>query len=463
MAEQSEQSSSKKKRCVLNSQSREIVLSVYKFMQAEKDNGVKLLSQVQTRVAEATGISAKSIYRISKESPNSRGRLVTPNKVRPKGKGPKSNLDDFDLTVVRRSINEFHLTEKQRPTMTQLASHLKRAIGYKGSVTTLLRITRKLGFRWKKSTNNRKVLCEKWEIRQLRIRYLRKLQQYRNEGRAVFFMDETYVHSSHTQSKGWTDNTNSGLKTPISKGNRLIVVHAGNENGFVNGALVTFQSGRKSGDYHDDMNFVNYEKWLKTKLIPNLPERSVLVIDNAPYHNVQVNRAPTFATKKAEMQKWLSERSISYTDSMLKPELYDLIKLNKPRFKMFRIDSILAEAGHSVLRLPPYHPDLNPIELIWSMLKGRVGKKNTTFVMKDVEKLVEQEASAISKEEWGRQCEHVRKVEEEYMKMEPFLDRASDEIIISTGDDSDSDNETESESYSTDEEAGFSGVEELGD
>jgi hypothetical protein len=41
-----------------------------------------------------------------------------------------------------------------------------------------------------------------------------------------------------------------------------------------------FKSGTKSGDHHHEMNFDNYEKRLNTKLIPNLPQNSVLLVDN---------------------------------------------------------------------------------------------------------------------------------------------------------------------------------------
>jgi hypothetical protein len=59
--------------------------------------------------------------------------------------------------------------------------------------------------------------------------------------------------------------------------------------------------------------------------------------------------------------------------------LYSLIKLRKSRFKTFKIDALLAEHGHSVLRLPPYHPDLNPIELLWESNKEYVARKNVSF------------------------------------------------------------------------------------
>jgi hypothetical protein len=39
--------------------------------------------------------------------------------------------------------------------------------------------------------------------------------------------------------------------------------------------------------------------------------------------------------------------------------LYQLIKRNKPVHHTYKIDSILAEHDHTVLRLPPYYPELN--------------------------------------------------------------------------------------------------------
>jgi len=41
------------------------------------------------------------------------------------------------------------------------------------------------------------------------------------------------------------------------------------------------------------MNHANYKKCLQEKLIQNLESKSVIVVDNAPYHNVERNRHPT--------------------------------------------------------------------------------------------------------------------------------------------------------------------------
>ncbi|XP_050503470.1 uncharacterized protein LOC126882545 [Diabrotica virgifera virgifera] len=165
-------------------------------------------------------------------------------------------------------------------------------------------------------------------------------------------MDETYVHSSHTYQKSWSDSSNKGIQKPVSKGQMLVIVHAGGESGFVKNAYLRYKPTIKTGDYHDAMNYDNYKKWLQDKLIPNLPPNSVLVIVNARYHNVQTEKCPTMSSRKAEMQQWLTTRNISFTDDMLKFELYDIIKLHKPLFKTYEIDKILEDKGHSVLRLP---------------------------------------------------------------------------------------------------------------
>jgi transposase len=60
---------------------------------------------------------------------------------------------------------------------------------------------------------------------------------------------------------------------------------------------------------------------------------------------------------------------------VLKVQLYEMIKAYKPKYKTFLVDEIITASGHTVLRLPPYHPDLNPIELIWADVKQWVGTK----------------------------------------------------------------------------------------
>ncbi|PNF17397.1 hypothetical protein B7P43_G02982 [Cryptotermes secundus] len=75
-------------------------------------------------------------------------------------------------------------------------------------------------------------------------------------------MEEAYIHSSHTTPYAWSDDPSRDY-FPVSKGQRPIVIHAGGDQGFIPNAYVRFKSHQKTGDYHSDMNYTNYEKWLK--------------------------------------------------------------------------------------------------------------------------------------------------------------------------------------------------------
>jgi len=70
---------------------------------------------------------------------------------------------------------------------------------------------------------------------------------------------------------------------------------------------------------------------------------------------------------------------------MRKPELYKLVKLHRPK-KEYQFDKLFKEAGHEVIRLPPYHSELNPIELCWAYEKIYVERNKTintkgTFIL----------------------------------------------------------------------------------
>jgi hypothetical protein len=92
----------------------------------------------------------------------------------------------------------------------------------------MLQFCNNLYHRWKKTSDNRKLIVEWHDIRSLRVKYLRAIKAYREEGRPVVYTNETYIHSSHTTPHEWNDGSGAGLKAPISKGQRLIIIHAGN-------------------------------------------------------------------------------------------------------------------------------------------------------------------------------------------------------------------------------------------
>ncbi|CAG4981385.1 unnamed protein product [Colias eurytheme] len=93
------------------------------------------------------------------------------------------------------------------------------------------------------------------------------------------------------------------------------------------------------------------------------------------------------------------------------------------------IDDILQPYGIKVLRLPPYHPELNPIENVWGILKNYIASHNVDQNVREIMKLINERLSQIDEGMWGNTCRHVQKKEEEYYR---HFDMES-EFIINLG------------------------------
>jgi hypothetical protein len=93
------------------------------------------------------------------------------------------------------------------------------------------------------------------------------------------------------------------------------------------------------------------------------------VEDNASYHSQMLNKTNS---KKAAIQDWLNTNNIPNEEEMLKAEVLEIVT-NSRKEKEYIIDTLLTQHGHKVWRLPPYHCQFNPIELIWGIFKQYYG------------------------------------------------------------------------------------------
>ena len=262
----------------------------------------------------------------------------------------------------------------------------------------------------------------------------------------IVYTDETWVNAGHTSGYQWhTPNSEYDRRLPTNKGERLIVLHAGcAEKGFLPSCALVFKAKSKDGrDYHTEMNGQVFLEWVEQQLIPNLPQRSCLVMDNAMYHNIQTegSKCPNSNSKKQEMQDYLTRHNISFDAKLTKPKLYEIIKLNK-KDPMYKADDLISKAGHCTLRLPPYHCNLNPIELVWGDIKQHIGIENSTFKLTDVQNMVHAEFDRITPEKWAKCVQHViEKEEKRYWEKDAMQPDIEPVIISLDSSDDDSDDE----------------------
>lgn len=90
-----------------------------------------------------------------------------------------------------------------------------------------------------------------------RIKYIKQVQKCRNEGRAIYYQDETWVNKNMTPLKGWLDENGEGVPA-FSQGKdmRSIISHIGSQDAFLEGAMLIYrgENSLRDPDYHTDTN-----------------------------------------------------------------------------------------------------------------------------------------------------------------------------------------------------------------
>ena len=124
---------------------------------------------------------------------------------------------------------------------------------------------------------------------------------------------------------------------------------------------------------------------------------------------------------------------MEYPESALKRELFQLIRGSNPKPK-FVVDEMAKAVGHEVVRLPPYHCELNPIELAWSQVKHNIKKINKLFTLTAVKELTYGGIDQVGVMEWKKLIEHIQsKFEDKYWFEDGLYEESVDEFTISAG------------------------------
>lgn len=195
------------------------------------------------------------------------------------------------------------------------------------------------------------------------------------------------------------------------------------------------------------MNSENFEKWLTERLLPGLQNPSIIVLDNAKYHSRVEEKQPTRSWTKEKIQIWLKTKNIDFSDTAFKAELLQIAGADRTE-EHYVVDNLIREHGHEVLRLPPYHCQFNPIELVWGICKEyydkHIGKDG--FSDEAVLAMWNEALSQVSSSIWSNCVNHTNKLILETYDREVHTKEVMP-LIISVNS-----NDEDSEELDTDEE-----------
>ena len=275
-----------------------------------------------SRVAKGLKVSLRTVKNILSEY-NKMGTVESPSTNR--GKPPFSISSPLE-TVIRQRIRELN-RRGQYVSSRSLCGWLSQEHHIEIPYKTLWRTLKRMGFVHGR-TKRRCGLLERDYVIIARREYLRKkLGNRQKTGRLIrpeVYLDESYINVNYSVKNTWyfTDD-GPWVNKPSGKGQRLIMVNAITEEGWIPNAKLVLSAVQSTGDYHGQMNYNNFSKWFSAQLLPNIPPQSLIFMDNAKYHNLYVEDAfPISKTLKVELQQWLkSHHPDEYDDDMLKPEL----------------------------------------------------------------------------------------------------------------------------------------------
>ncbi len=395
----------------LSPETKKLVVSVKQYFDGKK---LKPMEPSVKRTANALGIGVATVKRVMADYNRDPKLLDEPAKVRGRPDHAVRATHQEAIRAYIRSANK----QGKYITLSTIEDFLKeRSEGEAFHIATLARTLNRWGFEFGKGTRSQH-LKEKDHVIAARQRYLRKKRDNRTSSgdsiRPEVYLDESYVNKNHSNDFIWYSGEDGPwVQKPTGKGERLIIINAITKSGWVPNAKLVFKSTKKTGDYHGQMNWDLFKKWFVEMLLENISPNCLVIMDNASYHNtLSEHSPPTSLCSKKRIMEWLEQNRIYCRPDCLKPELVEILKKLAPA-PSYAIDEIARSHGHEVIRTPPYHPELQPIETCWGVVKNHIAR-NSDFTMKNLIQQLEAGFDKVTGKTCAEIIEKVRKIEDEF-------------------------------------------------
>ena len=357
-------------------------------------------------VAEALGIGSATVNRVLAEV-RAHGVDGLREPVKPRGR--IRHADEALKLAVRRLVHA-KLDALEPYSTSKLHEDLLEE-GFDVPARSLHRLLARMNIRYG-AGRMRDHLHESAGIVQRRADYVTEKVGWRRPGSArpslpEIYLDESYCNLHHTAARTWVDLDDGGIRPARSgAGRRFCMVAAGcvwwdgktMRAETVPDSVVVWDSGKKppkrkrgaeatptslggvetdtSRDYHGNFDSQKFELWFERMCITAARRWGScrIIMDGASYHTRTEGDPPRQAAPKSVHVAWLQSQGVPCD---LSEPLTSLVRKRAERKKVLRMVTagIAERHGHRILFTPPYHPELQPIERVWAIVKNPIARQ----------------------------------------------------------------------------------------
>ena len=175
------------------------------------------------------------------------------------------------------------------------------------------------------------------------------------------FLDETGFDINMRRTRAWSKRgTEATIETPSARGVSHTVIGAVSAFGVVNLSL------REPG---------------------NVKRRKVVGATKRKAHGSAESSIPK-GTTSGHFAQFISD-TLDIMDEFPNMKGFFIVMDNAPIHRKEIVDPIIIERGYTPVYLPPYSPELNPIEMFWKVLKDRVRRTRLTDLETLITRIIE--------------------------------------------------------------------------
>ena len=329
-------------------------------------------------------------------------------------------MSDKYLKKYGEEIKEFAQKELKEGKTLSLKTVINHISGNRGgkkagiSKSMIGEVFRKLGYSYCQS---RVIYKEKHKTRVVEMRhdYIREFYKNREsmEGIREIYIDEAFVRDFQQLRHLWmTEEIFKTREVPAaSVYNEIAIVGGISKEGWVgvdypnlrdklresnqnytfsHGSILYFKTlNPDRRDPHTCFTTKSFGNYFRHNLIPSITDQSSLIImDRALYHTkVTDSQLNMKKARKEELLEYLMGKGIFLDLAKSSTQQLRAMAMKVgPNLRSY-IEIEAEQAGHKILFTPPYHPELNPIEMAWSMVKRPIRERNkpdTNFICTEI-------------------------------------------------------------------------------